>query len=297
MSSNTYLHLLPLSVFFIFPATFLVTYSISVLLGHTEPDFPYISDTGTYSPESCIFGQAINMGACLVVLTVYVRYRQLSELYQTHSAQSNILRANRAAAIVGCLSAFGMSLSANFQETNVISVHLVGAVLAFGGSTLYIWLQAVCSYETHPVLNSMAMAHLRLSLGVVAAAFFTLGCVCAVIAHSLFDGTNARKWYPSNGGWTYHVVSTASEWICASTFAIFMLTLVPEFKTVSMDSPQIFIAIETLSPYNSGIYNSVESINGGSGSGSLPEESNSSPSGREVRQVIVGNDALRPVES
>lgn len=40
-------------------------YSISVLLGHTEPNFPYISDTGTYSPESCIFGQFVNIGAFL----------------------------------------------------------------------------------------------------------------------------------------------------------------------------------------------------------------------------------------
>lgn len=40
-------------------------YSIAVLLGHTAPEFPYISDTGTQSPESCIFGQALNLGAFL----------------------------------------------------------------------------------------------------------------------------------------------------------------------------------------------------------------------------------------
>lgn len=33
--------------------------------GHVEPEFPYISDDATYSPESCVFGQLINMGSVL----------------------------------------------------------------------------------------------------------------------------------------------------------------------------------------------------------------------------------------
>lgn len=53
------------------------------------------------------------------------------------------------------------------------------------------------------------------------------------------SGTNPRKWYPNDGGWQYHVVSTASEWVCAISFDVFMLTLVDEFKSLSMDSPQV----------------------------------------------------------
>ncbi|KAA0199235.1 hypothetical protein HAZT_HAZT000111 [Hyalella azteca] len=243
------------------------------------------------------------MGACLVGLTVYVRYRQIAELYQTHSTQSNILRANRAAAFFGYISALGMSLSANFQETNVISVHLVGAIMAFGGGTLYLWLQAVCSYETHPLLNSMGVAHLRLGLGIMSASFFVLGCVCAGIAHSLFDGVDPRKWYPSNGGWTYHVISTASEWICASTFAIFMLTLVPEFRRVSLNSPEIFIDLETLSITSiHEACNSIESNGGGLASRSISDESLGRAlipqnGDRDSRQVIVVDDVVGDVVS
>lgn len=35
------------------------------MLGHVEAGFPYISDTATYAPESCIFSQFINMFAML----------------------------------------------------------------------------------------------------------------------------------------------------------------------------------------------------------------------------------------
>ena len=54
-------------------------------------------------------------------------------------------------------------------------------------------------------------------------------------------GDDRTKWYPSNGGWVFHVVSSASEWVCAAAFDIFMLTLVDEFKGITMDPPQVFI--------------------------------------------------------
>ena len=38
---------------------------ISVLNGHVAPGWPYISDTGTTSPESCIFGQFVTFDALL----------------------------------------------------------------------------------------------------------------------------------------------------------------------------------------------------------------------------------------
>jgi hypothetical protein len=38
-------------------------YTIAVLNEHVDPGFPYISDTGSYSPESCIFGQLVNITA------------------------------------------------------------------------------------------------------------------------------------------------------------------------------------------------------------------------------------------
>ena len=59
----------------------------------------------------------------------------------------------------------------------------------------------------------------------------------------------------------YHVISTVSEWICAAAFDIFMLTLVPEFKSISMERPQVIVTVESFTAYNgSGQYNSVESI-------------------------------------
>ena len=52
-------------------------------------------------------------------------------------------------------------------------------------------LQAVVSYQTHPLLNSLAVAHVRLCLAIIAAVFFFLGSACAFIARARFDGRSA----------------------------------------------------------------------------------------------------------
>lgn len=41
------------------------SYIAAVLQGHVVPTVPYISDAATYSPESCVFGQLINIGSVL----------------------------------------------------------------------------------------------------------------------------------------------------------------------------------------------------------------------------------------
>ncbi|XP_064094327.1 DNA damage-regulated autophagy modulator protein 2-like [Macrobrachium nipponense] len=184
---SSYLYLLPLSVFVLFPSTFIITYTLSVcstipnLIFHTSVTLVLIL------PESCIFGQALNIGALVILVTIYVRYRQIAELYHNHSSSSHIVRLNRIGLFVGSVAALGISVVANFQETNVFYVHITGALMAFGLGTGYLWVQALCSYQTHPLVNSLAMAHVRLSLATVASICFLAGCVCASIAHSQFN--------------------------------------------------------------------------------------------------------------
>lgn len=49
----------------IFNFLFFFRYIIAVCNDHVEAAFPYISDTGSLSPESCIFGELINLGCVL----------------------------------------------------------------------------------------------------------------------------------------------------------------------------------------------------------------------------------------
>lgn len=49
------------------------------MLGHVEAGFPYISDTATYAPESCIFSQFINMFA---MLSEYIKKKKKNYTYK-----------------------------------------------------------------------------------------------------------------------------------------------------------------------------------------------------------------------
>ena len=55
----------------------------------------------------------------------------------------------------------------------------------------------------------------------------------------IISGDDPRKWYPKDGGWEMHVVSTVSEWIVATSFCVYILSFVQEFRTISIEEPQV----------------------------------------------------------
>jgi len=238
------LYVYPLVSAIIFPVTFLSTYAISVLLNHTELDFPYISDTGTRPPESCIFGQLVNIGALLVGITVYIRYKQVSEFCSSHQLSSRLRLINYLSLGIGWLGATGLSIIANFQETEVLAVHLTGAFMAFGFGTVYMWSQVLTSYLLYPLAHGKCTIVFRLGLAVTNTVCFVVMLAAGVEANKQWHGDDPTKWNKDDGGWSLHVVSTASEWIMAMAFDIFLLSLVPEFRKLVLESPRICIRID-----------------------------------------------------
>lgn len=175
-------------------------------------------------------------------IVVYVRYRQICVLCDYHAdLREFTTKLNNRGLWIGFGSCLGISIVANFQETNVRIVHLVGAFLCFGLGTVYFWIQAVISYYLQPYVGSMLKAHVRLFLSVVCTIFFIVVAVTGVISHILFRGEDPRKWYPSDGGWKYHVASSISEWVVATAFCFYILTFTDEFRSLSIDHPAIVI--------------------------------------------------------
>ncbi|XP_071809116.1 DNA damage-regulated autophagy modulator protein 2-like isoform X1 [Asterias amurensis] len=223
---------LPISVGVFLGLSMIVPYCIAVGLGHVSPGFPYISDTGTEPPESCIFGQLLNLAALFAFATIFVRYKQINEYYQAVSGK--VLKWNKAAVVVGSLAAFGMSLVANFQETNMIIVHLIGATMCFALGFVYGFIQSWISYKVTPQHCSIHICRLRLALSFIATILFVSTMVFAGVANSQWEGTDSKKWLPEDGGFALHVVSTASEWGMAIAFLVFFFTYIGEFQKIEI---------------------------------------------------------------
>lgn len=148
---------------------------------------------------------------------------------------------NQTALWLGIGSALGCSIVANFQETNVRIMHYVGALNCFGLGTAYFWIQANLTYYISPYQGSVRLAHIRLGLAVLCTICFVVVAVTGVISHILFNGKDPRKWYPSDGGWKYHVASSIAEWIQSAIFCFYILSFTDEFKIISFDHPPIAI--------------------------------------------------------
>jgi hypothetical protein len=67
---------------------------------------------------------------------------EVQSLTQTFAAEKRVSHTfNKATLYVGLTSCVGLDIVANFQESNVIVVHLLGAFLCFAAGTIYFILQ------------------------------------------------------------------------------------------------------------------------------------------------------------
>ncbi|XP_045175779.2 DNA damage-regulated autophagy modulator protein 2-like isoform X1 [Mercenaria mercenaria] len=236
-------HWLPIILTVYLPLSFVITYSIAVGNKHVEPGFPYISDTGTRSPESCVFGQLLNIGAVLAGIIIYTRYRQ-SLYHFENSARKYLLHLNTAAFITGLLTIFGVSLVGNFQETNILVVHLLGAFLAFAVGFVYMILQTIISCKSVSFKipgNSLFIRRLRIALCVADLVLLILLSIMTLVAGSKGpgEGIEVYDWTASHPGYAEHLVATISEWLVAFITVIYFATFYKEFKQFRMKPPEV----------------------------------------------------------
>ncbi|KAG8568035.1 hypothetical protein GDO81_013867 [Engystomops pustulosus] len=130
-------------------------------------NFPYISTCGSYPPQSCIFGQVLNVGAMLVVWVCVIRFQQIRD-YGCHSCVNSLSLA------LGFLCALGTSMVGNFQQSNQLETHLTGAFLAFVIGIAYFYLQSYLTYKVKPRHGGWWIGPLRIILTVSATALMIL---------------------------------------------------------------------------------------------------------------------------
>lgn len=225
---------LPLLLVVMTAVTFVATYIWAIADHDVSAYFPYISDTGTKPPESCVFSQLLNMAAALCLCTIYVRYKLVEAL--TGNIDTSVRRLNKVGLALGILCAFGLSLVANFQETNIEPVHVTGAFLVFGLGTVYAFIQAGLSYQMYPEFNGLYVCRVRMSISAVALVGLLITSISAVISREQkLPGTDKLHWKPDEPGFDAHLVSTIGEWFTAITFLFYFLTFAQDFRKLKLE--------------------------------------------------------------
>ncbi|KAJ8921750.1 hypothetical protein NQ315_010660 [Exocentrus adspersus] len=210
-------------------ASYIITYITAIVQGHVNPLFPYISWTGTTPPESCVFSFLLNVGSALMFLVVFIRYKLLE--VTTSLLISRHL--NTCGFCLGLLSCLGINLVANFQETNVLVVHMIGAMTAFGTATLYCCIQVWITWKING--SSKSLTIFRVVLCILMIPTFIDMFVFGNLADTQFNGNQILHWEDENGGYSFHLVATFSEWIMALAINGFVFTLTSEFKRIRFE--------------------------------------------------------------
>ncbi|XP_034279114.1 modulator of macroautophagy TMEM150B isoform X1 [Pantherophis guttatus] len=146
---------------------FWVVFAMAVTNGSVNitEAFPYISTCGASPPQSCVFGQILNLGAFLGMVVCFIKYKQVRDYgYQS--------RLNLFGLILGLLCAFGASLVGNFQQYNELQVHVTGAFLAFVIGNIYFWVQTLLTKQVKPRHGGAWIVPLRFFLSLSGSILF-----------------------------------------------------------------------------------------------------------------------------
>ncbi|XP_063068539.1 modulator of macroautophagy TMEM150B isoform X2 [Engraulis encrasicolus] len=168
--------------------------------------FPYISACGSYVPQSCLFSQICNLSSVLILWVVIIRFQQVCDL------GNKCHRANIATLVLGFISAFGVSVLGNFQQSVSMGIHLLGAFLAFFMGLAYFWMQLWLTYRAEPSGDRCWMGPLR-------AFFCTLNTVF-LIAMAILHNTGHKS------------PAAMFEWALVMTFFLLFSLFAAEFRHV-----------------------------------------------------------------
>ncbi|XP_060087090.1 DNA damage-regulated autophagy modulator protein 2 [Heteronotia binoei] len=213
-------------------ASFIFSYVTAVLLHHVDPLMPYISDTGTVPPESCLFGIMVNISALLGTATIYVRYKQVLSL---NPEDSIILKLNKAGLVLGMVSCFGICIIANVQKSALIVIHVIGGHLAFGVGIFYILVQTILSYKLPH--GSKVVFRIRLMVLLWCTVSIVSMLISSVILRSSQYGADVMlkmHWDPNDKGYGLHIMNTVSEWSLGFSFTSFFLTYIHDFQKITL---------------------------------------------------------------
>ncbi|CAJ0580354.1 unnamed protein product, partial [Mesorhabditis spiculigera] len=220
-----------------------------VYLGHFPLQMNFISAVGALPPERYIFAMFINAAVFFMAVTVYLRHRQIVEYYGHRLRMENGAWRLASTVLTGFafISAFGMSLLANFPDLDTPKVRRTGAALAFLFGILYIWGQVIFGYIMTPAMTTKAMAHFRLFLVIMATESLMLYEVA--VNSRLFIPADAGprparrhgiRWYtPDSPYYLNHMVASISEWLGVVFVEIFILTFANELQYAYLKIPRL----------------------------------------------------------
>merc|ERR1712013_746633 len=236
LQSYHFIVLMELSAF----VAILSGYAIAVGTDAVNPVFPYISDTGTTPPSSCVFGLLLSISAGFGVGVIFIQHRHL-ESKITHQGVHAL---NDVAMLAGLLTCLGMIMVASFQWTVAGVPHIVGSAMVYLFGGMYCCCQSVLSIKRVGPPASRCVILLRVALSFVVLAGWAMALLFMMLANAeatdaaSYNGTTfgwnqKLHWISTYPGYAQHLVSVFSEWSSSFALLLFFATYYKDFKNLN----------------------------------------------------------------
>ncbi|GMT22425.1 hypothetical protein PFISCL1PPCAC_13722, partial [Pristionchus fissidentatus] len=243
--------IIPLLTFLCGISSIFIPYVIGVSNGHVPSVIPFISDCGALAPENCIFTQLLNMTALLLIISIYLRHRQIVEYYGNRLRRPDLWwrKISFGLLIIGFIAAFFITATAAFPITENVKVHIVCAMASFLLVTVYIWGQVILSFSVSPRMSGPFLNWIRLLLALIGTGTLVLYIVACYTNTFLPDGYSIPPlpipYTPEFIGadspyWLRHTVAAGAEWAMVISNFVFVLTMSFDLRHTYVRPPKVF---------------------------------------------------------
>ncbi|XP_073495575.1 DNA damage-regulated autophagy modulator protein 1-like [Phyllobates terribilis] len=196
-----------------------VTYTMTILEGHAPTYMLYISETGSYFPESNVFTTVFMMSSILGAMTIYFQYKFLD--IQSAAIKIPCSTSQKILLIVGLSSCIGTSVVAVFQVEHFHGIHRTGAIISLGLGTVYNVCQSKYLYQMS--LSNLYVCHIRMALSLImAGSLITFLLFKITLIYELCTRGHCKKVCDTS--------AVISEWLSVLTFMLHYLTYYKDFQ-------------------------------------------------------------------
>ncbi|KJH48732.1 hypothetical protein DICVIV_05126 [Dictyocaulus viviparus] len=171
------------------------------------------------------------------MVVMYLRYSLIAVLIR--DSDRVMEKVNIISFCVGLVGGFSMLIVANFQQTAVITIHLLAACVCFGSGCLYTILHSWITLRMYPLYTNRCIGVIRATIAVI-----TTTCFLIAVGFGLYASHEFHRYYPNlptprpwnrklwQPGYEFHVVSAIAEWITAVAHVAFILTYTRDFEKI-----------------------------------------------------------------
>lgn len=247
--NKTLLHVIYATPLVISSVAFSILYAIYVYNTKSPErlNVVYISEIALEYPLSSFFTLAVNTISVFVAVAFILRYLVLCQYLRDYGEEQMKKIWANITFWSGILLVFGIVMIANFPANEVINtyLHFMGVMIFFVASMIMCLTQTLISYYTINVLSDRRIYYLQVTMSIIILTSGVTTFIAGIMSWNQFIGDDYRKWQPSDGGWTNHVISVISEWIFVYSCNLYIVTLGVKLQPLMFHMPIIKIKYMT----------------------------------------------------